>query len=135
MDELFSNWRQATIIEDDRASAGLVESIFSLGRQPGAPLHVLLRGTNFQIKVWEALLRIPPGNVVSYGELAVVAGSPLAIRAVGHAVARNPVPVLIPCHRVIRKLGVFGEYRYGPARKRALLGWEQAGAGLQASTL
>ncbi len=135
VDELFSNWRQATIIEDDGASSGIVESIFSVGRQTGVPLQVLLRGTNFQIKVWEALLRIPRGNIVTYGELARAAGSPLAIRAVGHAVARNPVPVLIPCHRVIRKLGVFGEYRYGPARKRALLGWEQASAALQAPTL
>jgi AraC family transcriptional regulator of adaptative response/methylated-DNA-[protein]-cysteine methyltransferase len=135
VDELFSNWSRAAITEDDGAGAGLVESIFSLDRQPRVPLHILVRGTNFQIKVWEALLRIPPGNVVTYGELAMAAGSPRAIRAVGHAVARNPVPVLIPCHRVIRKLGVFGEYRYGPARKQALLGWEQTKAQLQASPL
>jgi AraC family transcriptional regulator of adaptative response/methylated-DNA-[protein]-cysteine methyltransferase len=136
VDELFSNWKQASIMEDDGAGAGLVDTIFSLGRRPAVPLHVLLRGTNFQLKVWEALLRIPPGSAVTYGELAGVAGNPLAIRAVGHAVALNPIPVLIPCHRVIRKLGGFGEYRYGPARKRALLGWEQAGVELQgAATL
>ena len=90
------------------------------------PLHVLLHGTNFQIKVWEALLAIPAASVVSYEGLARLAGNPFATRAVAHAVARNPVPVLIPCHRVIRKLGEFGEYRYGSPRKRALLGWEQA---------
>ena len=135
VDELFSDWRNASIVEDDGAGAALVASIFALGRPAGAPLHILLRGTNFQIKVWEALLRIPPGKVVTYEELAIAAGSPLAIRAVGHAVARNPIPVLIPCHRVIRKLGVFGEYRYGSARKRALLGWEQARGGLHAQTL
>ena len=92
----------------------------------GAPLHLYIKGTNFQIKVWEALLRIPPGTVISYEDLAVSVGMPQAARAVGHAVARNPIPVLIPCHRVIRKTGEFGDYHYGAARKKALLGWEMA---------
>ena len=92
----------------------------------------MLRGTNFQLKVWEALLRIPPGHVTTYEGIAAQIGSPGAVRAVGTAVARNPIPVLIPCHRVIRKLGAFGQYRYGQVRKRALLGWERARAELQA---
>jgi len=134
VDELFSYWRAATIVEDQAATAGLVESIFALGTDPGRRLHVLLRGTNFQIKVWEALLRIPEGSLSTYEEIAAQTGNPLAVRAVGHAVARNPVPVLIPCHRVIRKLGEFGEYRYGAARKKALLGWEWAHAELRSAT-
>ncbi len=135
VDELFAYWKEATLIEDHAATDGLVDTVFSLGRRAAPPLPVLLRGTNFQIKVWEALLRIPSGSAVTYEELAAGAGSPRAVRAVANAVARNPVPVVIPCHRVIRKLGDFGEYRYGSARKRALLGWELAAAEMQAATV
>ncbi len=135
VDELFTYWKEATIIEDHAATDGLVDAVFSLGRRTGRLLPVLLRGTNFQIKVWEALLRIPSGSAVTYEELAAGAGSPRAVRAVANAVAHNPVPVVIPCHRVIRKLGDFGEYRYGAARKRALLGWELAAAEMQAATI
>lgn len=131
LDELVSYWRRAEIIEDAVATGPLIDSIFRLGLNPSTPLRLLLRGTNFQLKVWEALLRIPPGHVATYEGIASQIGSPRAVRAVGTAVARNPVPVLIPCHRVIRKLGTFGEYRYGQVRKRALLGWEQSQAALQ----
>ena len=126
IDELVGFWREAEIVEDHAATAPLVESIFRLGQAPHIPIHVLLRGTNFQIKVWEALLRIPPGSAMTYEEIAAGIGNPRAVRAVGSAVARNPIPVLIPCHRVIRKLGEFGSYRYGSVRKRALIGWELA---------
>ena len=85
-------------------------------------MHVY--GTNFQLKVWEALLRIPPGSVITYQDIAVQIGLPEGSRAVGNAVGRNPLPVLIPCHRVIRKDGNFGGYRFGSPRKKALLGWE-----------
>jgi AraC family transcriptional regulator of adaptative response/methylated-DNA-[protein]-cysteine methyltransferase len=129
--ELVSNWRQATIIEDHRATRSIVESIFKLAGDRVPALHILLRGTNFQIKVWEALLRIPLGSVATYEAIAEQIGSPRAVRAVGNAVARNPVPVLIPCHRVIRKMGEFGNYRYGSTRKKALLGWELAHANPQ----
>jgi AraC family transcriptional regulator of adaptative response/methylated-DNA-[protein]-cysteine methyltransferase len=90
------------------------------------PLSVFLRGTNFQIQVWEALLRIPPGTFVSYEAISAQLGRPGAARAVGTALARNPVPWIIPCHRVIRRLGDFGEYQFGAARKQAMLGWEAA---------
>ena len=90
------------------------------------PLALHLRGTNFQLKVWEALLRIPEGALVSYDELAAWIGEPGAARAVGNAVGRNPIPLLIPCHRVIRKSGDFGGYRWGLPRKKAILGWEMA---------
>jgi AraC family transcriptional regulator of adaptative response/methylated-DNA-[protein]-cysteine methyltransferase len=86
-----------------------------------------LSGTNFQIKVWEALLRIPAGSVATYGHIAKELGQPTAARAVGSAVGHNPIAVLIPCHRVIRQLGEFGNYRYGATRKKALLVHEFAG--------
>jgi AraC family transcriptional regulator of adaptative response/methylated-DNA-[protein]-cysteine methyltransferase len=126
LDQLSLEWNRANITRDQVGTRDLVGAIFELSSRPRRPLDVLLRGTNFQIKVWEALLAIPPASVVSYEGLAQLIGNPLATRAVAHAVAQNPVPVLIPCHRVIRKLGGFGEYRYGSPRKRALLGWEQA---------
>jgi AraC family transcriptional regulator of adaptative response/methylated-DNA-[protein]-cysteine methyltransferase len=85
-----------------------------------------LRGSNFQIKVWEALLAIPFGRLVSYGDIAVKIGAASASRAVGSAVGKNPVAVLIPCHRVIRETGVIGNYRWGGTRKKLLIGWEAA---------
>jgi AraC family transcriptional regulator of adaptative response/methylated-DNA-[protein]-cysteine methyltransferase len=124
VDELFSGWKQASLVEDQPATAPLVEPIFDLSRRADMPLRLHLRGTNFQLKVWEALLRIEPGNVTTYGHIAALLGRPGAMRAVGNAVGQNPVPVLVPCHRVIRSLGEFGNYRYGAARKKAMLGWE-----------
>jgi AraC family transcriptional regulator of adaptative response/methylated-DNA-[protein]-cysteine methyltransferase len=92
----------------------------------GAPLPVLLSGTNFQLKVWEALLHVPTGGLCSYQDLAVSMGRPTATRAVASAVAANHIAYLIPCHRVIRTMGAFGQYRWGAARKQAIIGWEQA---------
>lgn len=128
IDALVAEWAQARMVEDQRATAPLIEPIFDVGRRSGHPLYLHLRGTNFQIKVWEALLRIPAGQVTTYGQLAARIGQPAASRAVGSAVGHNPVAVLIPCHRVIRSLGEFGNYRYGAARKVALLAHEFAGA-------
>jgi len=128
IDELVAEWKQAEMIEDYDATAPLVEPIFDMSRRADHPLSLYLRGTNFQIKVWEALLRIPLGQVTTYGQIASGIGHPGALRAVGTAVGHNPVAVLIPCHRVIRKLGEFGNYRYGTARKKALLAHELAGA-------
>ncbi|TGL50843.1 methylated-DNA--[protein]-cysteine S-methyltransferase [Leptospira wolffii] len=85
-----------------------------------------LKGTDFQIKVWESLLRIPPGSLTTYGDLAKSIGNPNASRAVGSAVGDNPVAFLIPCHRVIRSNGEFGEYHWGDSRKAAMIGWEAA---------
>ena len=83
-----------------------------------------LSASKFQIKVWEALLKIPMGVVTSYGDIARHIGQPSAARAVGTAIANNPVAFLIPCHRVIRKNGTIGGYMWGAARKQAMLGWE-----------
>jgi AraC family transcriptional regulator of adaptative response/methylated-DNA-[protein]-cysteine methyltransferase len=123
VDNLVSNWKQAAMIEDHSATSSLVEPIFDLGYR-GKPLNVHLKGTNFQLKVWEALLHIPVGAVTTYQGIASRVGRPGATRAVGTAVGHNPIAVLIPCHRVIRKVGEFGNYRYGTLRKKALLARE-----------
>ena len=121
LDEMVENWKQARMIEDHNATAPLIAPIFDLDRRGETALHLHLRGTNFQIKVWEALMHITPGSVTTYEQIAKKIGRPGAARAVGNAVSHNPIAVLIPCHRVIRKLGEFGNYRYGTARKKALL--------------
>lgn len=122
IDNFVADWKNAQMIEDHRSTASFVDAIFDA--TPGTPLHVHLRGTNFQLKVWEALLKIPPGAVTTYEGLAESIGQPSASRAVGSAVGHNPIAVLIPCHRVIRKVGGFGNYRYGTSRKKALLARE-----------
>jgi AraC family transcriptional regulator of adaptative response/methylated-DNA-[protein]-cysteine methyltransferase len=121
IDQLVTDWSQAKMIEDYKTTAPLVEPIFDLSQRGRESLRLHLRGTNFQIKVWEALMGIPTGAVTTYEHIAVQIGQPSALRAVGTAVGHNPVAVLIPCHRVLRKDGEFGNYRYGPARKKALL--------------
>lgn len=124
---LRESWKKATLLENPGASAQVVRQIFSTSGVGGqAPLQVMLKGTNFQIKVWEALLRIPEGAVVSYGALAEAIGRPGAHRAVGTAVGQNPIAYLIPCHRVLRNSGEIGGYRWGTARKRAILAMEAA---------
>ncbi|MCL6430877.1 MAG: methylated-DNA--[protein]-cysteine S-methyltransferase [Anaerolineae bacterium] len=119
-------WERAGICLDESATQPLVERIFGAWEGAGAPLPLLLRGTNFQIKVWEALLRIPGGCVASYHDVARWIGAPAAARAVGRAVGGNPIAYIIPCHRVIRRVGAFGQYRWGEPRKLAMLGWEAA---------
>jgi AraC family transcriptional regulator, regulatory protein of adaptative response / methylated-DNA-[protein]-cysteine methyltransferase len=119
-----ARWPNATLREDRASTLPLAEKIFAGADGERVPLH--LEGTNFQIRVWEALLRVPGGSVVTYEQIATSLGSPRAVRAVGTAVGRNPIAYAIPCHRVIRKTGAFGEYRWGAARKRAILGWEAA---------
>lgn len=121
LDDLVENWKQARMIEDYNATAPLIGPIFDLDQRRKHGLNLHLRGTNFQIKVWEALMLIPPGSVTTYEHIGKMIGQKSASRAVGNAVAHNPVAVLIPCHRVLRKLGEFGNYRYGTLRKKALL--------------
>ena len=125
IDNLVADWKQARMLEDHPSTVHLIEPIFDLRySHRGKPLNVHLRGTNFQLKVWEALLQIPAGEVTTYAGIASRIGSPNATRAVGTAVGHNPIAVLIPCHRVIRKVGDFGNYRYGALRKKALLARE-----------
>ena len=123
--DLHAEWPRAGFQRDDAATLQLAAEVFGSFAEP-KPLSLLLRGTNFQIKVWEALLRIPSAHAVSYGHLAAMAAMPHAHRAVGTAMAHNPIAVLIPCHRVIRESGETGLYRWGADRKCAILGWEQA---------
>jgi AraC family transcriptional regulator, regulatory protein of adaptative response / methylated-DNA-[protein]-cysteine methyltransferase len=125
--ELKYFWKNAELIEDPDASRDMVDQIFNPSfANKSVPLHLILNGTNFQIKVWEALIKIPFGTVVSYEDVAVLVGLPKATRAVGTAVGKNPISFIIPCHRVIRKNAEFGNYGGGPARKKAILGWEAA---------
>jgi AraC family transcriptional regulator of adaptative response/methylated-DNA-[protein]-cysteine methyltransferase len=124
---LCSRWPGARIVDNPESTAALVRQIFAFpGEHEPAPLHLFVRGTNFQIQVWQALVRIPFGKAVTYQDVARHIGMPDASRAVGNAVGSNPIPFLIPCHRVIRKLGEFGNYGEGPERKKAILGWEAA---------
>lgn len=128
IDELAADWKQAKMVEDYKSTAPLIELIFPTGEKrlntASQPLNLHLRGTNFQIKVWEALLQIPVGATTTYEQIAAKIGNPKAVRAVGTAVGHNPIAVVVPCHRVIRKSGEFGNYRYGTARKLALLARE-----------
>jgi AraC family transcriptional regulator of adaptative response/methylated-DNA-[protein]-cysteine methyltransferase len=104
----------------------MTREIFATTRGEETRFHLLVTGTNFQIKIWEALLRIPEGCVASYRQIAQAAGAPHANRAAANALAANPIAYLIPCHRVIRATGAFGGYRWGIVRKRALLAREMA---------
>lgn len=116
-------WPNAALTEDPQAVADLVGRIF--GQSAGAaPLRLLVRGTNFQLKVWRALLELGARGPVSYSELARTIGMADSARAVANAVGANPVAWLIPCHNVLRKDGSLGGYRYGTERKRAMLAWQ-----------
>ena len=125
MDDLTRRWPRAAFVEDPMALRPWVMSAFGAeGRVAETPLFLI--GAPFQIKVWEALITIPSGQVTTYSELACAVGNPRAVRAVGTAVGRNPVSWLIPCHRALRKSGGLGGYHWGLPVKRALLAWEAA---------
>ncbi len=99
-------------------------ALLALSETPSDKLKLHIKGTDFQLKVWEALLKIPYGSLISYGDLATEIGKPSASRAVGTAIGNNPVAYLIPCHRVIQNTGAFGGYKWEMARKKAIIGWE-----------
>ncbi len=121
--DMAARWPRARLIADDAAAAPHVAAAFAQSGE--ATLHLI--GTPFQIKVWEALLRVPPGHVTSYGEIGRAVCTPRAARAVGAAVGRNPLGFVIPCHRCLRGgTGGLGGYHWGLERKRAMLGWESA---------
>jgi len=130
VDDLRNRWPRALLRQDRDTTRSYAHLLFEPpSATPVAPLKLWAKGTNFQIKVWEALLRVPFGGLASYGGVARAMGRPQAARAVGGAIADNPVAYLIPCHRVIRSSGRFEtDYRWGTARKRALIGWEAANA-------
>jgi AraC family transcriptional regulator of adaptative response/methylated-DNA-[protein]-cysteine methyltransferase len=121
--DMTARWPRARFVEDEARVAGLARAIFE--PRAGERLELVLYGSPFQIKVWEALMRIPPGALVSYDAVAAaVFGSVRGARAVGSAVGDNPISYLIPCHRVIRKSGIISHYHWGRPRKLALIGWE-----------
>jgi AraC family transcriptional regulator of adaptative response/methylated-DNA-[protein]-cysteine methyltransferase len=132
-DDLARRWPKARLVADEAALRPWVQAAF--GGAPGtgseagvAQIHLI--GAPFQIKVWEALLRVPSGHVTSYSELASAVGHPKAVRAVGTAVGRNPISFVIPCHRALRKSGELGGYHWGLPVKRAILAWEAARTGM-----
>jgi AraC family transcriptional regulator of adaptative response/methylated-DNA-[protein]-cysteine methyltransferase len=122
------HWHNSVFHENPEMAGLYVERIFYADplttKKDSAKLHLFVKGTNFQIKVWEALLKIPIGNVTSYQQIAKSIQNPDAMQAVGSAVGSNHIAYLIPCHRVIRKDGVLGEYRWSPIRKKVMIGWE-----------
>ena len=125
--QLQQAWPRANLIHDPAATADIARRIFApLAAAPRQSLAVLVKGSNFQIQVWRALLALPPGAVTTYGDLAAALHRPQSARAVGTAIGANPVAMLIPCHRVIRAGGEPGGYRWDITRKVALLGWEAA---------
>jgi AraC family transcriptional regulator of adaptative response/methylated-DNA-[protein]-cysteine methyltransferase len=125
---LHAHWPKARLQCDDAVAETLASVIFEPpGGRPARPaLRACVKGSVFQVRVWQALLQVPPGTLVSYGCLAAALGNPAAARAVGSAVGHNPLAWLIPCHRVIRETGVIGGYRWGAVRKRAMVAWESA---------
>ena len=122
------DWPAAKIKRDDSTAARLASKIFTRPADSSSrpPLRAFVRGTPFQVRVWRALLQVPPGALTSYGRLANAIEKPTAARAVGTAVGQNPLAYLIPCHRVIRETGVIGEYHWGQTRKRAIIAWESS---------
>jgi AraC family transcriptional regulator of adaptative response/methylated-DNA-[protein]-cysteine methyltransferase len=120
---LAAAWPRARVRDDGAASAASLARVFARTGRP-RPLHLWIRGTNFQIAVWRALLRVPPGGRTTYADVATLVAAPRAVRAVAGAVARNPVAWAIPCHRVLRGDGDLAGYAWGLDRKAAILGWE-----------
>jgi AraC family transcriptional regulator of adaptative response/methylated-DNA-[protein]-cysteine methyltransferase len=124
--DLQKQWPEARFCEDSEKTEKMVNEIFDFGNRRKLSLNLLVKGTYFQVQVWQALLDIPLGQVSCYSAIANRVGRPKAVRAVGSAVGANPIACLIPCHRVLRRDGNLGGYRWGEIRKQACLVWEAA---------
>lgn len=123
--DMMGRWPEADYAEDGPATAPVAIRIFETKQwQPDQPLRVVFIGTDFEIRVWETLMRIPLGKATTYSDIAAHLGKPSAARAVGTAVGKNPVSFVVPCHRVLGKSGGLCGYHWGLTRKRAILGWE-----------
>jgi AraC family transcriptional regulator of adaptative response/methylated-DNA-[protein]-cysteine methyltransferase len=128
--ELFSNqWQFATLTHKPNVTQGFIKKIFQQ-QTNSENLQLLVQGNDFQIKVWEALVKIPFGSLASFQQIAGTIGQPNAARAVGSAVGSNSILYLIPCHRIISKAGTMGNYHFGKVRKQAMIGWEMSKAQL-----
>jgi len=124
-DDMAGRWPNATYVEDVSATAPYAARIFDPARwRPDQPLRVVMIGSDFQIRVWDALMKIPMGAARSYSDIAHRIGAPTAARAVGAAIGANPVSFVVPCHRALGKSGALTGYHWGLTRKRAILGWE-----------
>ena len=126
LSDLSSKWPHAVLRESYQRTRTITETLFDREKKPDRPLSLHVSGTNFQVRVWKALLQIPPGSVVSYSRVASGIGRPRSARAVGTAVGSNPVALLTPCHRVIQQSGKPGGYHWGEARMHAIHAWESA---------
>ncbi len=123
--DMMQRWPKATYSEAPKKTAPLIHRIFDRDAwSADRPVRLVLIGTDFEVRVWEALLKIPMGRAVSYTDVANHIGRPTASRAVGSAVGRNPISFVVPCHRVLRTDGSLGGYHWGLTRKRAMIGWE-----------
>jgi len=121
------HWHNSVFHQDQMLTQTFADKIFEpKDAKTQEKIHLFVKGTNFQIKVWEALLKLPLGNVTTYQNIATQIQNPKAMQAVGSAVGSNHIAYLIPCHRVIRKDGVLGEYRWNATRKKSIIGWEMA---------
>jgi AraC family transcriptional regulator of adaptative response/methylated-DNA-[protein]-cysteine methyltransferase len=119
-------WPKAAYVEDEAATAPLARRIFDpLSWRAEQPLRVVLIGTDFEVRVWQTLLRVPLGRATTYSDIASRLGKPSASRAVGAAVGKNPISFVVPCHRVLGRSGTLTGYHWGLTRKQAMLGWEQ----------
>jgi AraC family transcriptional regulator, regulatory protein of adaptative response / methylated-DNA-[protein]-cysteine methyltransferase len=130
LSDMKSRWPHALYVEDAAGTAGLAQRIFDTKLwRPDQPLRVVLIGTDFEVRVWETLLKIPMGRAVSYSDIACKLQTPKASRAVGAAVGKNPVSFVVPCHRALGKTGALTGYHWGLTRKQAMLGWEAGQVG------
>jgi AraC family transcriptional regulator of adaptative response/methylated-DNA-[protein]-cysteine methyltransferase len=125
LDEIKQEWPRAEFNENPSKTKQIIDDVFStINANESKRIHLLIKGTNFQVNVWQALLAVPFGSLVSYQTIADSIHKPSASQAVGNAIARNPIAYIIPCHRVINKTGKVHNYRWGTSRKQAIVGWE-----------
>jgi len=125
--DMRTRWKNASYVEDSAATADVAARIFQSDRwQPDTPLRVVLIGTDFEVRVWQTLLKVPLGRAATYSDVARKIGKDNAARAVGAAVGKNPISFVVPCHRIVGTNGALTGYHWGLTRKRAMLGWEQA---------
>ncbi|MBX2947034.1 MAG: methylated-DNA--[protein]-cysteine S-methyltransferase [Cyclobacteriaceae bacterium] len=129
LEKMKEHWHNSVFHQNQNLTIEFVDKIFNRKNSNQSKLHLFVKGTNFQIKVWEALLKIPMGDITTYQDIAERISNPKAIQAVGSAVGSNHIAYLIPCHRVIRKDGILGEYRWSAIRKKSIIGWEMANTG------
>ena len=125
LDDMKRRWPRARFVADDAATAPFAQRAFDSALwRPDQPLRIVMIGTDFEVRVWETLLKVPMGRATTYSDVARHLGKPKAARAVGAAVGRNPISFVVPCHRVLGRSGALTGYHWGLARKQAIIGWE-----------